>query len=63
MIPYIENPKGTTRKLPEHIGKFTGYSVALLYTNNKISEKEMKEMVNPTYHHIRKNKIHLKKLT
>ena len=55
MIPYIENPKGTTRKLPECIGNFTGYSVAFLYTNNKISEKEMKEMVNPTYHHIRKN--------
>ena len=69
MMLYIENPKGTIRKLSELIGKFAGYkviilkSIAFLYTNNKISEREMKEMVNPTYHHIRKNKIYLKKLT
>ena len=72
MMLYIENHKDATRKLLELINEFNkvaGYktniqkSFAFLYTNNKISEKEMKEMVNPTYHHIRKNKIHLKKLT
>ena len=44
MILYIENPKDSTRKLPELINEFTkvaGYkiniqkSVAFLYTNNK----------------------------
>ena len=49
MILYIENPKDATRKLLEWInefGKAAGYkinaqkSLALLYTNNKKSERE-----------------------
>ena len=52
MIQYIENPTGATRKLLELIsesGKVTGCkvntqkSLAFLYTNNKISEIEIKE--------------------
>ena len=52
MILYIENPKDATRKLLELInefGKVTGYkintqkSLAFLHTNNKISEREIKE--------------------
>ena len=52
MILYIENPKDATRKLLELInefGKVAGYkinaqkSLAFLYTNNKKSEREMKE--------------------
>ena len=52
MILYIENPKETIRKLLELINKFskvTGYkvntqkSLALLYINNKKSEREIKE--------------------
>ena len=52
MILYIENPKDTTRKLLELInefGKVSGYkinaqkSLAFLYTNNKRSEREIKE--------------------
>ena len=52
MILYIENPKGATRKLLEQInefGKVAGYkinaqkSLAFLYTNNKKSEREIKE--------------------
>jgi len=44
MMPYIENPKYSTRKLPELISEFNkvaGYkidtqkSVAFLYTNNE----------------------------
>ena len=51
MIVYIENPKDTTRKLPELINKFskvaaykinTQKSLAYLYKNNEISETEMK---------------------
>ena len=54
MIIYIENPKDDTRKLLELInefGKVEGYkintqkSVAFLYTNNKISEKEIKKTI------------------
>ena len=54
MILYIENPKDTTRKLLELInefGKVSGYkintqkSVAFLYTNNKQSEREIKETI------------------
>ena len=54
MIIYIENPKDTTRKLLELInksGKVAGYkintqkSVAFLYTNNKRSEREIKETI------------------
>ena len=52
MILYIENPKGTTRKLLELInefGKVAGYkinaqkSLAFLYTNDEISEREINE--------------------
>ena len=51
MILYIENPKDATRKLLELINEFSkvvGYkiniqkSVAFLYTNNELSEKEIK---------------------
>ena len=53
-ILYIENPKDTTRKLLELInepGKVAGYkiniqkSVAFLYTNNEISERESKKKI------------------
>ena len=52
MMLCIENPKDATRKLLELIkefGKFAGYkinaqkSLAFLYTNNEISEREIKE--------------------
>ena len=51
-ILYIENPKDTTRKLPELInafGKVAGYKItaqkclAFLYANNEKSEREIKE--------------------
>ena len=54
MILYAENPKDVTRNLLELInefGKFAGYkinaqkSVAFLYTNNKRSEREIKEII------------------
>ena len=54
MILYIENPKDATRKLLELINKFSkvaGYkintqkSLAFLYTNNRISEREIKETI------------------
>ena len=57
MILYLENPKDTTRKLLELInefGKVAGYkinaekSVAFLYTNNKRSEREIKETISFT---------------
>ena len=63
MILYIEDPKDATRKLLElnnEFGKVVGYkiniqkSVAFLYTNNEISEREIN---NSIYHDIRKNKI------
>ena len=52
MIPYTENPKYSTQKLLELINEFSkvaGYkiniqkSVAFLYTNNEISEKELRK--------------------
>ena len=52
MILYIENPKDATRKLLELIndfGKVAGYkinaqkSLAFPYTNDEISEREIKE--------------------
>ena len=52
MILYIENPKYATRKLRELInefGKVAGYkinaqkSLAFLYTNDEIYEREIKE--------------------
>ena len=50
----IENPKVTTKKLLEFVSEFSkvaGYrmniqkSVAFLYTNNELSEREIKETV------------------
>ena len=50
----IENPKDVTRKLLEFINEFSkvvGHKiniqkfVAFLYTNNKLSEKEINEIV------------------
>ena len=54
MILYIENPKDATRKLLELInefGKVSGYKInsqkflTFLYTNNKISEREIKKII------------------
>ena len=54
MILYIENPKDPTRKLLELINKFskvTEYKIsiqkyaALLYTNNVVSYREIKETI------------------
>ena len=54
MILYIENLKNTIRKLLELISEFSkiaGYkintqkSLAFLYTNNEISEREIKESI------------------
>ena len=54
MILYIENPKDSTRKLPELINaysKVAGYkintqkSLAFLYTNNEKTEREIKEPI------------------
>ena len=53
MILYIENPKDSIRKLLELINEFNkvaGYkintqkSLAFVYTNNEISEREIKEL-------------------
>ena len=58
MILYIENPKDTIRKLLELIsefGKGVGYKInmqkylAFLYTNNKRSEREIKEIISFIY--------------
>ena len=54
MILYVDNPKDATRKLLElinEIGKFAGYkdnaqkSLAILYTNNERSEREIMETI------------------
>ena len=54
MILYIENPKGSIRKLLQlisELSKVTGYkintqkSLAFLYTNNEKSEREIKESI------------------
>ena len=54
MILYIENPKDTSRKLPELINdysKFAGYkiniqkSLGFLYTNNKKTDRKIKETI------------------
>ena len=54
MILYVENPKGTTKNLLELInefGKVAGYkintqkSIALLYPNNKLSERQIKKTI------------------
>ena len=65
MTLYIGNPKNATKKLLEFINEFrkvVGYkintekSLALLYANNKKSEREIKEMVSFTMAS-KKNKI------
>ena len=54
MIIYVYNPKDVTRKVLElsnAFSKVTGYtinmqkSVAYLYNNNKIAEREIKEIM------------------
>ena len=54
MILYMENPKDSTKKLLELIHEFskvagrkvnTQKSVAFLYTNNKVTEREIKESI------------------
>ena len=51
MILYIENPKDSTRKLISEFSKIAGHkiniyrSVTFLYTNNVVSEREIKETV------------------
>ena len=54
MILYIQNPKNSTRKLLQLINEYnkvTGYkintqkSLALLYTNNEKSGREIKETI------------------
>ena len=54
MILYVENPKDSIRKSLELISEFSkvsGYKIntqkllAFLYTNNEISEKEIKESI------------------
>ena len=54
MILYMENPKDSTKKLPELIHEFSkvaGYkinaqkSVAFLFTNNEATEREIKESI------------------
>ena len=54
MILYIENPKDSTRKLLELINEYSkvaGYkintqkSLAFLYTNNKKTERKIKETI------------------
>ena len=59
MILYLENPKDSTIKLLKLIhefGKVTGYKInthkltAFLYTNNKRSEREIRETIPFTLH-------------
>ena len=59
MILYIENPKDSTQKLHELIKNFSkvaGYktniqkSVAFLYTNNEILDKEYKNTIPLKFH-------------
>ena len=56
MILYIENPKNTTRKLPELLNEYSkvaGYnintqkSLAFLYTSTKKTEKLRKQYHSP----------------
>ena len=58
MILYIENPKDFTEKLLEPINEFSkvaGYriniqkSVAFLYINNKLTEKEIKKIIQSQF--------------
>ena len=57
MILYTENPEDSTKKLLEQINEFSkvlGYkiktqkSVAFLYTNNELSEREVKKAISFT---------------
>ena len=66
MILYIENPKDSTRKLLELINEYAkvaGYkintkkSLALLYSNNEKTEREIKEKIPSIHHCNEKNKI------
>ena len=51
MILYVGNPKDSTKKLIHEFSKVAGYkintqkSVALLYTNNEATEREIKELI------------------
>ena len=54
MILYLENPKYSTKKLLELVKEFSkvaGYkiniqkSVAFLYANNKVTEREIKKII------------------
>ena len=54
MIPYIENPKDSTRKLLQLIDEFSKVAgsnintqklLAFLYTNNEKSERSIKESI------------------
>ena len=54
VIPYLENPKDSTRKMFELIhefGRVAGYkintqkSTAFVYTNNETSEREIREAI------------------
>ena len=64
MIPYIENPKDSTRKLEliNEYSKVAGYqintqkSLAFLHTNNEKTEREIKETI-PFTVAMKKNKI------
>ena len=65
MILYIDDPKGSTKKLLEMINEFNkvaGYkiniqkSVALLYANNELRERKIKKN-NPIHNCFKKNKI------
>ena len=68
MIPYIENPNNAIKILLEPITKFSkvaGYkfniqkSVAFLYTDNKVSEREIKNQSHLQLH--QEEKIHRNK--
>ena len=70
MTVYTETPIFSTKKLLSLIsefGKIVGYkvniqkSMAFLYTNNKLSERETKKK-NPIYYSNKKNKVPRNKL-
>ena len=55
MIPNMENPKDSKKKLPEQMHEFrkvAGYKinvqklVAFLYTNNEAAKREIKELIS-----------------
>ena len=71
MILYIENPKNNIRKLLQLISEFNkveGYKIntqksfAFIYTDNKKSEREIKESI-PFTNYNKKNLIPRNKLT